>query len=159
MCLIGATRHFLPHRWVLDVVSTYRYATMHIASSDASVKMFSLKFVHPFSKYSRFIDYLLISLNSEHQSLISFECSADNSLSHAFPIAAQMFLSRNRILIVKGELSQVGRTLLRQRIGQFSELVLLELLAQFHDRLWDYLRLHSGSVQVLRMIVARPQKV
>ena len=42
-------------------------------------------------------------LNSEHQSLNSFECSADNSLSNACPIAAQMLLSRNRIRMVKGE--------------------------------------------------------
>ena len=48
--------------------------------------------------------------------------------------------------------------MLRQRIGQFSELFLLELLAQFRDRLRDYLCLHSSSVQVLRMIVARPRK-
>ena len=33
----------------------------------------------------------------------SFECSADNSLSHACPIAAQMLLSRNSIHMVKGE--------------------------------------------------------
>ena len=55
-------------------------------------------------------------------------------------------------------ISQVGRTLLRQRIGQFSELFLLDLLAQFHDRLWESLCLHSSSVQVLRMIVIRPRK-
>ena len=100
---MGATRHF-PITYVsFSVAASCRYATMHIASSDASVKMCSLKFVHPFPKQSRFIDIVLISLNSEHQSLNSFECSADNSLSHACPIAAQMLSSRNRIRMVKGE--------------------------------------------------------
>ena len=75
----------------------------HIASSDASVKMWSLKFVHPFSKKIRPIDIVLISLNSEHQSLKSFECSADNSLSYACPIAVRMLSSINRSLMVKGE--------------------------------------------------------
>ena len=76
---------------------------MYIASSDACPNMWSLRFVHPFSKSSRFIGNVLFSLNSEAESLNSFELSADNSLPLAFLSAAQMLLSRNRLLIVKGE--------------------------------------------------------
>ena len=76
---------------------------MHIASSDVFLKMWSFKFVHSFLKKSRFIDIVLNSLNSEHQSLDISECLADNSLSHACHIAAQMLLNRNRFFMVKGE--------------------------------------------------------
>ena len=55
-------------------------------------------------------------------------------------------------------ISQVGRTLLRQRIGQFSGLFLLEPLAQFHHRLWDCLCPHSSWVLGLRMIVVLLRK-
>ena len=36
------------------------------------------------------------------------EWSADNSLSHACPIAAQMLLNRNRVCMVKGEHITIG---------------------------------------------------
>ena len=46
---------------------------------------------------------MLISLSSETQTLNSFENFAENFLSYAFPIAAQTLMSRNCILMVKGE--------------------------------------------------------
>ena len=131
---------------------------MQIASSVAFLKMWRLKFVHTFSNKNRFIDIVLIALNPEHQSLKNFVSSADKSLSHAFFIAAQMFLSRNRIFIGRVNKSQVGQTLLRQRTGQLSEIFLLELSAHFHERLRDCQCLHSSSVQGLRIILVRPQK-
>ena len=81
---------------------------MHIASSDASVKTWSLKFMHPLSKYNRFIDIVRISCSSEHQSLKTLTCSADNSLSHDCPMDTQMLLRRNLIRMVKGEQIPMG---------------------------------------------------
>ena len=50
LCLIGATRRF-PITYVsYNADSSYRYATKHSASFDASVKTWSPRFVHPFSK-------------------------------------------------------------------------------------------------------------
>ena len=45
---------------------------------------------------------------------------------------------------------QAGRTMLSQTIGQFNELFLLELLAQFHDRQWDCLCPHPSLVERLK---------
>ena len=45
----------------------------------------------------------LISVKSEYQQLNSFVCSEGKCFSHACPIVAKMLLSRNRILMVKGE--------------------------------------------------------
>ena len=81
---------------------------MHIASSEASVKICSLSFSHPFVKYNRFIDIVRISCNSEHHSLKTLACSADNSLSHDCPMDAQMLLRRNLIRMVKGEQIPMG---------------------------------------------------
>ena len=47
-------------------------------------------------------------------------------------------------------ISQAGRKLLRQTIGQFSEFFLLKLLSQFRDMQGVYLCPHSSSVQGLR---------
>ena len=77
----------------------HHLADMHIATSDASVKLWSFKFVHPFSKKNRYIDVVTFSLNSGHQSLKNFECSADNSLSHACHIAARMSLTTKKRVV------------------------------------------------------------
>ena len=81
------------------------------------------------------------------------ECSGDNSLSHACPIAAQMLLCRNLIRRVKGEHIPSGSNTAETKNRTFDELSLHELLAHFDDRLWDYLCLHSSSVQELKMTV------
>ena len=65
--------------------------------------MRSLKFEHPYLKINLFIDSVVISLNSEHQSLKSFELSVDIYVSHACPIAAKMSLSRHSLRVVNGE--------------------------------------------------------
>ena len=123
------------------------------------MKKCSLKILQPFSKWNWFIDIVLISLDSEHQSLNSFACSADIFLSQSCPLAAQLLLSRNRILMVKGEHIPIGSSIaeIKDRTTLFSYF-LLKFLAQFHDILWDYPCLHSSSVQVLRMSAARPRK-
>ena len=74
------------------------------------------------------------------------------------PLLPKCFWVKTAFLSWRVSIIQAGRTLLRQRIGRFSELFSRELLAQFHDRLWDYLSLHSSWVQGLMMIVARPRK-
>ena len=53
---------------------------------------------------------------------------------------------------------QAGRTLLRQPIGQFSELFLPETLAQFHDSQWDCLCPHFSWVLWLKMILVLLRK-
>ena len=52
------------------------------------------------------------------------------------PLLPKCFWVGTAFLSWRVNISQVGQTRLRQMIGQFSELILLELLAQFHDR--DY---------------------
>ena len=52
------------------------------------------------------------------------------------PLLPQCFWVETLALSWRVNISQVGKTLLKQRIGPFSELSSLELLAQFHDRLW-----------------------
>ena len=96
------------------------------------LKMWS-QFVYPFLKWSWFIDIVLISLKSEHQPPNSYECSKDNSWTHGLSIVAQMLLNRNRILIVKVNISRVGRTLLRLSIGEFAGLLSIELPDHFND--------------------------
>ena len=56
------------------------------------------------------------------------------------------------------KISQAGRSLLRQTIEQFSELFLLELFAQFHDRQWDYLCPHSSLFQGLEIFMVLHRK-
>ena len=55
------------------------------------------------------------------------------------PLLPKCFWVETAFLSWRVNISQVGRILLRQRIEQFSELFLLEFLAQFHDRLWNSL--------------------
>ena len=50
-------------------------------------------------------------------------------------------------------ISEAGRTQVRQRIEQFSELYLLELFAQFPDRRLYYLSPHCSLVRVVNIII------
>ena len=74
------------------------------------------------------------------------------------PLLPRCFWVETASLSWRVSKSQVGRKLLRQRIGQFSELISLELLALFHNRLRNCLCLHSILFQRLGMIVVRPRK-
>ena len=60
----------------------------------------------------------------------SFECSADNSLSHACLIAAQMLLNGNRIRMVKGEHILSGSNTAESK----DRTILLVIFAEFYDR-------------------------
>ena len=93
---------FIPPSWVLTL--------FHLSDMPRCIMLFlaPLRNCGVSSLYIRFgikvgLSTSSLFLKSQHQSLKSFECSAENSLSHACPIAVKKLLSWNRILIVKSE--------------------------------------------------------
>ena len=73
-------------------------------------------------------------------------------------IASQMLLSRNCSLMMNGERIPSKSNLAETNDRTILWVFLPELLAQFRERQWNYLCLHSSSVQGLRMIVVKSGK-
>ena len=124
---------------------------MYIASSDASPNIWSLKFVHPFSKSSRFIGNVLSIQRRNHWTVLS--CLLTTLCPLLVLALPKCFWVETASISWRVNIFQVHPTLLRQRIGHFSEIFLLEFSAQFQDTLWECPHLPSSLVQVMRMIV------
>ena len=128
---------------------------MHIASSDAFVKIWILRLEHPFSKKSRYSNLVLISFNSEHQSLKISSVLLTTLRLMLVPLLPRCFWVETACIWWRVNISQVGRntaepkdrTILWVNFAETSCLV----------PLWDCLCLQSNSVHRLMIVVVRPR--
>ena len=143
----------LSHRWVLTLLrlaDTPRCTLLLLTRPwKCVVSSLNIRFRNKFDLLTS--SFFLSTQSTNHRTILSVLLTTFCAM--LVPLLPKCFWGGTAFLSWRVNISQVGRKLLRQRIGQFSESFLLELLAQFHDRQWDYLCLHSSWVLGLKTIV------